>query len=112
MEVISSVISSYSRVFFFIDALDECPSTERNQLLKEVFQLQSEALVNLFATSRVIDCVIAQFSGSLSQEIRASEKDVRRYLDSHVAQLPTCVLKRPDLQEEIVCEISKAVDGM
>ena len=111
-EALSSTISGYSKVFFLIDALDECATVERNHLLKEVFQLQNDAHVNVFATSRFIDNITVQFSGKLSREIRASEPDVRRYLDNRMSQLPTCVLKQPDLQEQIICGIQKAADGM
>ena len=52
-----------------------------------------------------------EFEGSVSLEIRASE-DVQRYLDGHMSQLPSCVSRSSDLQEQIKTEIIKAVDGM
>ena len=111
-KVLDSVISGYSRVYLLIDALDECAMTERDRLLKEVFKLQITAQVNLFATSRLMDNITTQFSGRISHEIRASKEDVRRYLNNHILELPTCVSRRPDLQVEIVNEIVNAVDGM
>jgi hypothetical protein len=45
-------------------------------------------------------------------EIRASEEDVRRYLDGHMSQLPAFVVQRSDLQEEIKTGIVTAVRGM
>ena len=45
-------------------------------------------------------------------EIRASEHDVRRYVDGHMSQLPSFVGRSLDLQEEVKTEIVKAVDGM
>jgi hypothetical protein len=45
-------------------------------------------------------------------EIRASEDDVRRYLDRHIFQLPGFVRRSPELQEEIKYEIIRSVDGM
>jgi hypothetical protein len=52
-----------------------------------------------------------EFEGSVSLEIRASDKDVQRYLDGHMSQLPPLVLRSLDLQGEIKNEIVKAVDG-
>jgi hypothetical protein len=37
---------------------------------------------------------------------------VQKYLDGHISQLPTFVLRRPKLQEEIKTEIVRAVEGM
>ena len=48
----------------------------------------------------------------MSLEIRASEHDVRRYVDGHMSHLPSFVGRSLDLQEEIKAEIVKAVDGM
>jgi hypothetical protein len=45
-------------------------------------------------------------------EIRASNQDVQRYLDSHISQLPGCVLRSSDLQDEIKANIIEAVNGM
>jgi hypothetical protein len=56
--------------------------------------------------------VTEKFKGSISLEIRASEEDVRRYLDSHLFRLPAFVSRRPDLQEEIKTGIVLLVKGM
>jgi hypothetical protein len=54
-----------------------------------------------------------EFDGrSTLLEIRANDEDVQRYLDGHMSRLPSFVLRRHDLQEEIKTEIIKAVDGM
>jgi hypothetical protein len=45
-------------------------------------------------------------------EIRASDDDVRRYLDGKMSQLRPFVSRNFALQEEIKTEIIKAVDGM
>jgi hypothetical protein len=53
-----------------------------------------------------------QFEGSASFEIHASDEDVGRYLDNHMSQLPSFILRNVDLQAEIKKEIIKTVDGM
>jgi hypothetical protein len=47
-----------------------------------------------------------------SLEIRASDDDVRRYLDEHMARLPSFALRRVELREDIKSEIVKNVKGM
>jgi hypothetical protein len=104
----------YSRVFFVIDALDECQVSHNcgKRFLSELFSLQAKCGANLFATSRFIPEVTENFQGSISLEIRASEHDVRRYVDGHMSYLPSFVARTPDLQEEVRTGIVKAVDGM
>ncbi|CAG8976236.1 hypothetical protein HYALB_00012003 [Hymenoscyphus albidus] len=111
---LQSTIAMYSRVFIVIDALDECNVSDgsRTTFLSELFSLQTKCTVNLFATSRFGTEFSAIFSNSLSLEIRASEHDVRRFLDGHILALPGFVRRSLDLQEEVKGEIVKAVDGM
>jgi Cdc6-like AAA superfamily ATPase len=111
---LQSVAAMYSRVFIIVDALDECQASDgcRARFLSEIFTLQAKARANLFATSRHISNIEKAFKRSTLIEIRASEEDVRRYLDGHVLRLPGFVTRSPDLQEEIKAAIVKAVDGM
>jgi NACHT domain len=113
-KVLHTVVKDFSKTFIIIDALDECQTSDRGRgkLVSEMFNLQSGKGVCLFATSRCIPEVEKEFQGSLSIEIRASDADVQRYLDSHMSQLPSCVSQSSDLQEEIKAEIMNAVDGM
>ncbi|KAG9230726.1 ankyrin repeat protein, partial [Amylocarpus encephaloides] len=111
---LQSTIAMYSRVFIVIDALDECNVADgsRSAFLSELFSLQTKCTVNIFATSRFGTEFSAIFQNSLSLEIRASEHDVRRFLDGHILALPGFVRRSLDLQEEVKREIVKAVDGM
>ena len=87
---LQSVAAMYSRVFIVIDALDECQASDgcRTRFLKEIFKVQTKSGANIFATSRFIPEITERFQGSISLEIRASEEDVRRYLDGHMFRLP------------------------
>jgi hypothetical protein len=108
------VIAGYSRSFIVIDALDECLAFDggRKELLSEIFNLQDKTGANFFATPRFIPEIKREFEGSLSLEIRASDKDVGRYLESHMSLLPSFVAYNFELQNEIKTEIIKAVNGM
>ncbi|KAF4636667.1 hypothetical protein G7Y89_g1421 [Cudoniella acicularis] len=111
---LQSVAVTYLRVFILVDALDECQISDgcRQRFLSGLFNLQSKCGVNLFATSRSISSIEEEFEGDIMLEIRASEEDVRRYLDGHMFQLPRFVVRSVELQEEIKTGIVKAVDGM
>jgi Cdc6-like AAA superfamily ATPase len=113
--VLNFVVDSYSRVFFVVDALDECKNIDRirEHLLREIFKLQNQTKkISLFATSRIIPTIMNEFKGSISLEIRASSEDVLRYLDGHMSRLPSFVSRNPDLRGRIKTEIVKAADGM
>jgi hypothetical protein len=109
-----SVVATYSRTFIIIDALDECQVSGegRRKFLSEISNLRRQTQANLFVTSRFIPEIENEFEGCGSVEIRASSDDVRRYLEGHISQLPSFVSRNVDLQEEIVTEITQAIDGM
>ena len=111
---LQSVIVIYSRVFIVIDALDECQVSHncRERFLLELFSLQTKCGATLFATSRFIPEITEKFQGSMSLEIRASEYDVRRYVDGYMSNLPSFVRRSLDFQEEVKTKITEAVDGM
>jgi len=106
------VAGSYSRVFLLVDALDECQALCRTRLLPELFKLQREQGANVFATSRFIQNIVDQFNDVLVEEIRATNGDVRTYLEGQMGHMPSMVKTRPHLQEEINTGVSGAVDGM
>jgi Cdc6-like AAA superfamily ATPase len=111
---LQSVAAMYSRVFIIVDALDECQVSDgcRMRFLSDIFNLQTKCQASLFATSRFIPEISEKFRDCMQLEIRASNQDVQRYLDGHMSQLLGCVLRSPELQDEIKAEIIKAVDGM
>ena len=111
---LQSVAAMYSRVFIVVDALDECQVSDgcRSRFLSEIFSLQTKCGINVFATSRFIPEITEKFKGGTSLEIRASNEDVRKYLDGHIFRLPQFVVRNPELQDEIKTEIVRLVDGM
>ncbi len=111
---LQSVAVTYSRVFILVDALDECQISDgcRQRFLSGLFSLRVKCWVNLFVTSRPISSIEKEFKGDTVLEIRASEEDVRTYLDGHMFRLPGFVVRSVELQQEIKTDIIKAVDGM
>jgi hypothetical protein len=108
-----SVATMFSKVFIIIDAIDECRVDNgcRTRFLTEIFSVQAECGINIFATSRFnIPEVMTHFSNGPSIEIRAHDEDVERYLDVHISQSGSVLLKGN--RDEIRRRIIAAVDGM
>jgi hypothetical protein len=84
LQTLHSAVADYSRIFIIIDALDECQVSDRGgkRFLTELFNFQTKTTANLFVTSRFIPEIKKMFDGrSARLEIRASDKDLQRYLD-------------------------------
>ncbi|KAJ6183623.1 hypothetical protein N7519_004924 [Penicillium mononematosum] len=108
---LQTVASIYSDVFIVVDALDECESTCRTRLLREMRRIRAGAGANVFATSRPTE-INDLFKGGGILEIRAHEDDVRRYIGGNMYRLPGFVGRNTTLQEEITTVIPRHVQGM
>ena len=119
VRALHSTVQLYSKVFVVIDALDEYHvSNSRGQktLLSEVFRLQNQLHVNLFATSRYILQIMSEFNECLRKDIRAQDDDISSYVDMQIPQLLRSRISKhedyPKLQHMIRSEVVKAADGM
>ena len=116
VKTLHSTIQLYSRVFIIIDALDEYHVSNNeglNRLLSEVFNLQDQTEVNLFATSRYVEEIISQFKRCMLKEIRAQDDDILRYVNVQIPQLlRSQISKHPEVQDTVRKDIVKAADGM
>ncbi|KAJ7242067.1 hypothetical protein C8J57DRAFT_1477581 [Mycena rebaudengoi] len=111
--ILASIAAEYSRAYVVIDALDEYPEGSRNDMLKCIRSLGHN--VSLLLTSRPHINIEAAFPGSLGVEIRATEQDIRRYIQGQIIQssrLTEHVASRPELGDEIESTILQNVDGM
>jgi hypothetical protein len=113
-KAIQSLSAIYSRVFIIVDALDECQASNgcRARFLSEIFSLQEECGVNLLVTSRFIPDITERFKQAITLKIRASDEDVRRYIDGHMFRLPGFIVRSLELQEEVKTKIIESVQGM
>ncbi|KAM7201239.1 Ankyrin repeat-containing domain protein [Naviculisporaceae sp. PSN 640] len=116
-KLLHSIVPAFSRVFVFVDALDECQITDRcrSQLASEVLGLPRVFdTAHTFVTSRWIPDIADLFPPEETHlvEIRASSGDVRKYTKGRLSQLPGFVARNPQLQDEIITGIECAVDGM
>ncbi|KAH7464150.1 hypothetical protein FOMA001_g17939 [Fusarium oxysporum f. sp. matthiolae] len=114
LEEISSTLQStaslYSRVFFLIDALDECRAYDDSRVtfLAEIFKFPA----NIFATSRFIPNIMESLKDSITLEIRARDEDVRRYVHNNISRLPASIRRSSELQTEVTRVIVDSVGGM
>lgn len=115
-DALFSVIRNFSLTFIIIDALDECIISDgaRSKFMSTIFKLHAQTRANIFATSRFIPDIEKEFKkrGADLLEIRASDKDMQRYLDGHRSQLRSFVLEDPELEKIVKDTIVKAADGM
>ncbi|OHE96458.1 pfs domain-containing protein [Colletotrichum orchidophilum] len=104
----------YSRLFVVVDALDECDSSSLKTLLQEVFRLQKHQSANIFVTSRPVPDIIQlpEFDLGVALAIRATDNDLRRYVEGRIPDMQEFVKKRRDLQEEIKNGVIRIARGM
>lgn len=102
-------------MFVLIDALDECGG-DLFQLLRKLFNLQAKHEINLFATARELPDIMGLFKGLPELEIRASDQDIKAYLDgyldAHFDEMPAFVRKSLDLQGDMKDAILTTADEM
>ncbi|KAJ7278261.1 ankyrin repeat-containing domain protein [Mycena rebaudengoi] len=111
--ILSSVVTDYFKVYIVIDALDEYPETKHHVLLKHLAALKPN--INLLFTSRPHITPEIFFPNTPALEIRATEEDIRRYLDAQIQnsfRLSKHVQSHPELYQEIDNQIIGNVDGM
>lgn len=103
-----------ARTYVLIDALDECrPSNDGpHRFLQAISRIRNETKVDSFITSRHILEIVELFEGMPSLEIRARDGDVPKYVEGRMGGLPSFILERTDLQQEIRDQIASAADGM
>ena len=104
-----------SNVFIAIDALDECLESNhtRESFLAEIRKLQPT--IHLLITSRHVSTIEREFEKAARVEIRASDEDVRRYLEGRIeseGRLVRLVKADPTLQATIVNTIVENAKGM
>jgi hypothetical protein len=105
-EALKLEFRTYSKVFVVVDALDECECHEtRANLLKTLRSLTAQLMV----TSRDLPSIAQDFQRTPRRDIRASDQDVRSYLEGRIATAPRLLR---GLQEIIVSQIVQNASGM
>jgi hypothetical protein len=120
IDALRSEIQTYSKVFFVIDALDECAEDYQVRLIDELESISSA--VYLMVTSRPLDLIKQQFQGAYHLDIKAMDGDVQKYIDSRLGirlgqtkneiLLATLVQENLGLGDSIVDKIVTNTRGM
>jgi Cdc6-like AAA superfamily ATPase len=110
---LNSVIMMYSRAFIVVDALDECTIVGgcRPRLLSEISNLQTKAGINIFATSRILGEIAKWFEWTLRLEIRATDDDMRNYLNAQMLLENSDIFDR-SIREMVTATVVNAANGM
>jgi hypothetical protein len=114
-ELLHVELAAYSRAFIIVDALDECDeaSGARRDLITQLLRLPPN--ISLMITSRDVPSIQHKLSHFCRLEIRASDADVRTYLERRIEReerLARHVEADPPLRHTILETIMKKVKGM
>ena len=114
-ELLQATVQSYDRVYFVIDALDECSEVNgtRKDLLAELQRLKPAA--NILITSRDIPSIERLLKDAARIEIRASDEDIKNYVEDRISsseRIASYVRKNSDLKNRILKDVSEKASGM
>jgi hypothetical protein len=113
LSAIKEVMDEHTAVYIVVDALDECPQTDRKrrQLLESLLNLSaSSGVLNLLVTSRFVPEIVEKFKGSETLEVKASEGDIRKYIRSHFDDFRARI--DDNTRTKIEDAVVKTTDGM
>lgn len=114
-QLLQSSVQSYDKVYFIIDALDECSEANgtRKDLLAEVQKLKPA--VNTMITSRDIPSIERLLQDAARVEVKANDEDIKNYVEDRISsseRIAAYVKKSPDLQGRILKNVSEKASGM
>ncbi|CEN61006.1 hypothetical protein ASPCAL07675 [Aspergillus calidoustus] len=115
-EQILASLNIYAKSTLVIDALDECESDTRDELIEALnsFIQDSEKPVKIFISSRPDPAIASELEGSPNIGIQAGDNqdDIRKYLDIELDKVSkkVAVLKR--MKEEIMAKLLERAQGM
>ncbi|KAJ7202001.1 hypothetical protein B0H12DRAFT_1063368 [Mycena haematopus] len=117
INMLSSILPEFSKVYLVVDAIDEYPEAQRLILLKYLEgQMGLHLNVNLMITSRPHVSTSPSLLNVETLEIGAMPEDIQKFVDAQINSSPRLskhVQRQPKLQEDIHSKInSESVDGM
>jgi hypothetical protein len=112
-DILRFAVAQHSKVYIIVDAIDEYPEAQRRILLQYLAMMGSTVGVMITSRPHITADVSLPNLGAL--EIRATEEDIRRYVDAQIEISPRLskhVQIRPELRKDIHSKITDTVDGM
>lgn len=106
--------ASVEQTFIVIDALDECDTESRKDLLRALAILQEVPRVRIFLTSRPhVGPEITKTFGEIPNiEIGASDADLRTYLSSKIDNSDNVDVIDEEFKREIIATVIQAASKM
>lgn len=113
--LLSLQVQRFDEVFIIIDALDECPEADQNRkaFIGEVRGLLPK--VRLMVTSRDIPSIEKTFHSDLQLHIRATDQDVKLFVESQTdqnAELSDLLEDHDDVRSMITATVVEKSRGM
>jgi KAP family P-loop domain len=113
LRVLRLEMGRHSKIFFIIDALDECSEDTQGFLLDRLRALQAGKNLNLIITSRPQVSIKQVFKEAKLLEVRARDEDVRNYLQERISSPRRLVqVVNAALQKDILDTITENAKGM
>ena len=115
LKLLHAEIQRFSKVYIVIDALDECPESDRTRdvFLKGLEDLPSNAY--LLITSRPHSSIESRLTKAERLEISAHVDDVRRHVAARIENEPRFmerIAADPSLHETIISNLTERAQGM
>lgn len=100
-----------SRVFLFIDAIDELTTVLGPEFLSTLLQCQEQCNAYMILTSTSVD---SRLEGHLTIEFKAHDEDISKYVESKIPNLRAGLLQHPNasLPIEVFNDIICISDGV
>ncbi|KAL8697208.1 MAG: hypothetical protein Q9201_007243 [Fulgogasparrea decipioides] len=110
MHALISTCKEYDKVYFVIDALDECDSNLRKGFLQLLDDLRGCS--SIFVTSRPYDDIRTAAKDSPQIEIKAHSSDLRRYILQEIERHDTSDDIDESFREEIAATVTRRAHHM
>lgn len=105
--------SEFDRVFFVIDALDECTKSQRNAVLRVLTNISQCSSVSMLITSRPhAEDISKAFEGAHKIVIEAMPSDIKKYVDNKIEDSDALDTVDNGFRDLIVERVSQASHQM
>ena len=112
LEILRSLVISFAKVYFVIDALDECDQAVLNSFIRPLIMIPD---ICILVNSRDLPYIERYFSLHRRLEIRANEADIKSYVEDRIreeTELADFVEEDDTLREKIVSTLVQRSCGM
>lgn len=119
LDILLMVIEHFSRVFIFIDGLDECMKEERSAILTAIHELRhtDRSKVHILITSQEAADIATTMEGSAHLHISAgtNSRDIASFVEGSIRsniRAGNLVIQDPSLEKVIVTALVDGAQGM